>query len=73
MLESIKVGDLLNGVGWSLTDISSVRFEYEFDVGGKTEYALFDRWGRAIVVLDTKSARVNPGVGGTLKVRCANA
>ncbi len=49
-----------------------MRFAYALNDGGKADYALFDRQGRALAVLETKSASVNPSAGGTRKVRCAN-
>jgi type I restriction enzyme R subunit len=67
------VGQLPKDADWSLTDGRSVRFAYALNDGGKADYALFDRKGRVLAVLKTKSASVNPGAGGTRKVRCANA
>ncbi len=72
-LANVKIGQLLKDADWSLTDSRSVRFECALDDGGKADYALFDRQGCALAVLETKSASVNPGAGGTRKVRCANA
>lgn len=40
---------------------------------GKANYALFDRKGRALAVLEANSTSVNLGAGGTRKVCCANA
>ena len=72
-LARLKVGQLPKDADWSLTDGRSVRFAYALNDGGKPDYALFDRPGRVLAVLKTKSASVNPGAGGTRKVRCANA
>jgi type I restriction enzyme, R subunit len=72
-LVHVKVGELPKDADWSLTDGRSMRFAYALNDGGKADYALFDRQGRALAVLETKSASVNPGAGGTRKVRCANA
>ena len=46
-----------------LTDGLSVRFEYPLDDGGKADYALFDRHGRAIAVLEAKSTSVDLTAG----------
>lgn len=47
----VKIDQLLRDAGWKLTDGRSVRFEYPLDDGGKADYALFDRQGRALAVL----------------------
>lgn len=72
-LAHVKVGQLPKDADWSLTDGRSMRFAYALNDGGKADYALFDRQDRALAVLKTVIARVNPGAGGTGKVRCANA
>ena len=72
-LAHLKVGQLPKDADWSLTDRRNVRFAYAFSDGGRADYARFDREGRVLAVLKTKSASVNPGAGGTRKVRCANA
>ena len=72
-LAHLKVGQLPKDADWSLYDGRSVRFAYALNDGGKAYYALFDRQGRVLDVLKTKSASVNPGAGGTREVRCANA
>ena len=72
-LAHLKVGQLPKDADWSLTDGGSVRFAYALNDGGKADYALFDRQGRVLAVLKTEIANVNPGAGGTRKVRCANA
>lgn len=59
----VKVDRLLKDAGWRLTDGLSVRFEYPLDDGGKADYALFDRQGRALAVLEAKSASVNLSAG----------
>lgn len=69
----IKIDQLLKDADWPLTDGRSVRFEYPLDDDGKADYALFDRQGRALAVLEAKSTSVNLSAGGTLKVCCANA
>jgi type I restriction enzyme R subunit len=72
-LAHLKVGQFPKDADWSLTDGRSVRFAYALNDGGKADYALFDRQGRVLAVLKTKSASVNPGAGETREVRCANA
>ena len=47
----VKIDQLLRDTDWKLTDGRSVRFEYPLDDGGKADYALFDRQGRALAVL----------------------
>jgi type I restriction enzyme R subunit len=59
----VKIDQLLKDADWSLTDSRSVRFEYPLDDGGKADYALFDRQGRALAVLEAKSTSVNLGAG----------
>ena len=59
----VKIDQLLRDAGWKLTDGRSVRFEYPLDDGGKADYALFDRQGRALAVLEAKSTSVNLSAG----------
>lgn len=59
----VKIDQLLKDAAWPLTDGGSVRFEYPFDDGGKADYALFDRQGRALAVLEAKSTSVNLSAG----------
>jgi len=59
----VKIDQLLRDAGWTLTDGHSVRFEYPLDDGGQADYALFDRQGRALAVLEAKSTSVNLSVG----------
>jgi type I restriction enzyme R subunit len=59
----IKIDQLLRDTDWKLTDGLSVRFEYRLDDGGKADYALFDRQGRALAVLEGKSTSVNLSSG----------
>src|SRR5690606_6006453 len=42
---------------------TSVRYEYPLDDGGKADYALFDRQGRALAVLEAKSTSVSLSAG----------
>ena len=55
----VEIDQLLKDAEWRLTDGLSVRFEYLFDDGTKADYALFDRQGRAMAVLEAKSTSVN--------------
>ena len=51
----VKIDQLLKDADWALTDGVSVHFEYPLDDGGRADYALFDRQGRALAVLEAKS------------------
>jgi type I restriction enzyme, R subunit len=59
----VKIDQLLKDIEWRLTDGLSVRFEYPLDDGGEADYALFDRQGRALAVLEAKSTSVNLSSG----------
>jgi type I restriction enzyme R subunit len=59
----IKIDQLLKDIGWRLTDGISVRYEYPLDDGGRADYALFDRQGRALAVLEAKSTSVSLSAG----------
>ncbi len=59
----VKIDQLLKDTGWKLTDGLSVRFEYPLDDGGRADYALFNRQGRALAVLEAKSTSVNLSAG----------
>jgi type I site-specific restriction endonuclease len=59
----VKIDQLLRDTDWKLTDGRSVRFEYPLNDGGKADYALFDRQGRALAVLEAKSTSVNLSAG----------
>jgi type I restriction enzyme R subunit len=59
----VKIDQLLRDTDWRLTDGRSVRFEYVLDDGGKADYALFDRQGRALAVLEAKRTSVNLSAG----------
>lgn len=58
----VKIDELLKDADWLPTDGHSVRFEYPLD-DGKADYALFDRQGRALAVLEAKSTSVNLAAG----------
>ena len=55
----IKIDQLLKDAAWRLTDGRSVRYEYPLDDGGRADYVLFDRLGRAVAVLEAKSTSVS--------------
>lgn len=59
----VKIDQLLRDTGWGLTDGISARFEYPLDDGGRADYALFDRQGRALAVLEAKSTSVSLTAG----------
>ena len=59
----VKIDQLLKDADWNLTDGRSVRFECPLDDGGKADYALFDRHGRALAVLEAKSTTVSLSSG----------
>jgi type I restriction enzyme R subunit len=58
----VKIEQLLRDTAWRLTDGRSVRFEYPLD-DGKADYAMFDRQGRALAVLEVKRTSVNLSSG----------
>ena len=59
----IKIDQLLKDADWRLTDGLSVRYEYPLNDGGRADYALFDRQGRALAVLEAKSTSVSLSAG----------
>ena len=59
----IKIDQLLKDTDWRLTDGISVRYEYPLNDGGRADYALFDRQGRALAVLEDKSTSVSLSAG----------
>ena len=59
----VKIDQVLRDADWHLTDGLSVRFEYPLDDGGKADYVLFDRQGRALAVLEAKSTSVDLSAG----------
>jgi type I restriction enzyme R subunit len=68
----IKIDQLLKDTDWRLTDGISVRYEYPLDDGGRADYALFDRQGRALAVLEAKSTSVSLSAGETQGRRYAD-
>ncbi|MFG1300575.1 DEAD/DEAH box helicase family protein [Xanthobacter sp. V3C-3] len=59
----VRIDQLLKDTAWSLTDGRSVRYEYPLEDGGKADYVLFDRLGRALAVLEAKSTSVSLSSG----------
>jgi type I restriction enzyme R subunit len=68
----VKIDQLLRDADWPLSDGRSVRFEYPLDDGSKADYALFDRQGRALAVLEAKSTSVNLSAGEAQGLRYAD-
>ncbi|HET9160476.1 MAG TPA: DEAD/DEAH box helicase family protein, partial [Caulobacteraceae bacterium] len=68
----VKIDALLKDADWALTDGRSVRFEYPLSDGGKADYALFDRQGRALAVLEAKSTSINLSAGEAQGLRYAD-
>lgn len=59
----VKIDQLLKDVGWKLADGNSVAFEYVLEDGGRADYVLFDRNGRALAVLEAKRSSISPAQG----------
>jgi type I restriction enzyme R subunit len=59
----VKIDQHLRDADWRLTDGLSVRFEYPLNDGGKADYGLFGRQGRALAVLEAKSTSVSLSAG----------
>ena len=68
----VKIDQLLQDTDWCLTDGISVRYEYPLvapagaltrDNGGRADYVLCDRQGRALAVLEAKSTSVSLSAG----------
>lgn len=68
----VHIDQLLKDAEWLLTDGRSVRYEYPLDDGGKADYVLFDRQGRALAVLEAKSTSVNLSAGEAQGLRYAD-
>ncbi|MYI18949.1 MAG: restriction endonuclease subunit R, partial [Acidimicrobiia bacterium] len=56
----VKIDALLEDASWNLTDGVSVLFEHTLPDGSRADYALCDRAGRPVAVIEAKGARVNP-------------
>jgi type I restriction enzyme R subunit len=65
----VKIDQLLKDVGWKLTDGRSIHFEYQLDDGGKADYVLCDRNGRALAVLEAKRTSKSPREGEVQGIR----
>lgn len=59
----VNIGKFLKDADWPLSDGHSVRFEYPLDDGGKADYVLFKRQGRAQAALKAKRTSVNLSIG----------
>jgi type I restriction enzyme R subunit len=68
----VKIDQLLRDADWRLTDGQSVRFEYALDDGGQADYALFDRQGRGLAVLEAKRTSVSLSSGEAQGLRYAS-
>jgi type I restriction enzyme R subunit len=68
----VEIDQLPKDAAWTLTDGRCVRFEYPLDDGGKADYALFDRQGRALAVAEAKSTSVNLSAGEAQGLRYAD-
>ena len=56
----VKIDALLKDVGWELMDGISTRFEHPLPDGTFADYALFDRNGRPLAVIEAKKASIDP-------------
>ena len=56
----VKIDDLLEDAGWSLTDGASVLFEHALPDGTQADYVLCDRQGRPMAALEAKRASIDP-------------
>ena len=53
----VKIDALLKDAGWNLTDGVSVLFEHTLRDGSRADYALCDRSGRPVVVIEAGQGR----------------
>ena len=56
----VRIDALLADAGWNLTDGTSVLFEHASPDGSRADYALCDRAGRPMAVIEAKRASVEP-------------
>ena len=56
----VKIDALLADAGWNLTDSMSVLFEHALPGGLRADYALCDRKGRPMAIVEAKRASINP-------------
>lgn len=57
----VKIDALLAAQGWDTLDTNAVRFEVQLPDGTRADYALCDRHGRSLAVIEAKRYSVNPG------------
>jgi len=57
----VAIDALLKSQGWETLDLNSVRFEVVLPDGTRADYALCDRHGRAIAVIEAKRFSISPG------------
>ncbi|MBU1236066.1 MAG: DEAD/DEAH box helicase family protein [Gammaproteobacteria bacterium] len=56
----VVIDAMLAAQGWNTTDPNAVRYEVVMDDGTRADYALCDRHGRALAVIEAKRYRINP-------------
>jgi type I site-specific restriction endonuclease len=56
----VKIDAQLKDQGWDVLDPNALRFEYVLPDRTKADYALCDRHGRALAVIEAKKAAINP-------------
>ena len=56
----VRIDALLKDAGWNLTDGVSVLFEHALPDGTQADYALCDRSGRPMAVIEAKRASIDP-------------
>ena len=56
----VVIDELLKDVGWNLADGHSVYYEYQLPDGTRADYALCDRHGRALAIIEAKRSAINP-------------
>jgi type I restriction enzyme R subunit len=57
----VKIDAQLKDQGWDVLNTNAVRFEYVLPDRTKADYALCDRHGRALALVEAKKAAINPG------------
>ena len=67
----VKIDALLEDAGWNLTDGASVLFEHALPGGSRADYALCDRAGRPMAVIEAKRASIEPPAARDQGVRYA--
>jgi type I restriction enzyme R subunit len=56
----VVIDAMLAAQGWNTTDPNAVRFEVVMPDGTRADYALCDRHGRSLAVIEAKRYRINP-------------